>query len=117
MPDARDWIVNDIKIDGRSLLAPNAGPLPGDMFIDSPASLDSYVEWDALPRGHDVVVLVTYNGVKDSGASFDGRLAFSELMSDEIGEYLTLKDAVVAERRRLARIVAARAPREDAEVS
>lgn len=103
--DPRDWRVCDIRIDNRSLFAAS-GDLPGEMFATS--AIDSYLEWDLLPRGHSVVVMVAYNGADPKGMPFHGQLTFDEATSDEVGAYLALKDAVITERRRLARVIAER---------
>jgi hypothetical protein len=56
---AADWIVNDIKIGGKSQFL-QSGDIPGDMFATN--AVDSFVRFEAAKAGRAVELVVTYIG-------------------------------------------------------
>ncbi len=64
---AADWIVNDIKIGNRSQFA-QSGDVPGDMFATN--AIDTFVRFETAQTAMDVVVVVTYIGLNESGVPF-----------------------------------------------
>ena len=68
---AADWIVNDIKIGNRSQFV-QSGDVPGDLFAVN--AIDTFVRFDAAQTAMDVVVVVTYIGLNESGAPFFGAM-------------------------------------------
>lgn len=88
---ARDWLVNDVSIDGRSQFAA-AGALPGDMFGST--AIDSFVSWETVPRFAEVTVVVSYVGANPEGAAFWGSLT---------GVALTDREAAKRKRARARR--------------
>jgi len=64
---AADWIVNDIKIGNRSQFV-QSGDVPGDMFATN--AIDTYVSFETAQTAMDVVVVVTYIGMNESGVPF-----------------------------------------------
>jgi hypothetical protein len=68
---AADWIVNDIKIGNRSQFV-QSGDVPGDLFATN--AIDTFVRFDAAQTAMDVVVVVTYIGLNESGAPFFGAM-------------------------------------------
>ena len=68
---AADWIVNDIKIGNRSQFV-QSGDVPGDLFATN--AIDTFVRFEAAQTAMDVVVVVTYIGLNESGAPFFGAM-------------------------------------------
>ena len=68
---AADWIVNDIKIGNRSQFV-QSGDVPGDLFAVN--AIDTFVRFEAAQTAMDVVVVVTYIGLNESGAPFFGAM-------------------------------------------
>ena len=68
---AADWIVNDIKIGNRSQFV-QSGDVPGDLFASN--AIDTFVRFEAAQTAMDVVVVVTYIGLNESGAPFFGAM-------------------------------------------
>lgn len=68
---AADWLVNDIKIGGRSQFS-QAGDIPGDMF--GTTAIDSFVSFETAQLGMDVVIVVTYIGACPKGHRFYGAM-------------------------------------------
>ena len=68
---AADWIVNDIKICNRSQFV-QSGDVPGDLFATN--AIDTFVRFEAAQTAMDVVVVVTYIGLNESGAPFFGAM-------------------------------------------
>jgi hypothetical protein len=68
---AADWIVNDIKIGNESQFA-QSGDVPGDMFATN--AIDTFVRFKAAQTAMDVVVVVTYIGLNESGVPFFGAM-------------------------------------------
>ena len=66
---ARDWIVNDIKVDGRSQFC-QAGDIPGEMF--SAGAVDGFVSFDVATK--EVTLNVTYIGKDPEGMPFYGSM-------------------------------------------
>ena len=66
-----DWIVNDIKIGNRSQFV-QSGDVPGDLFATN--AIDTFVRFEAAQTAMDVVVVVTYIGLNESGAPFFGAM-------------------------------------------
>lgn len=64
---AGDWIVNDIKIAGKTQFI-QAGDVPGDMFAS--AVTDGLIAFDAADRGLDVAIIVSYVGPIKEGCDF-----------------------------------------------
>jgi hypothetical protein len=72
---AADWIVNDIKIAGRSqFLQP--GDLPGDMFATNAA--DSLIRFEVAKTAMEVEIVVTYIGTNEKGCRFVGAITGME---------------------------------------
>ncbi len=65
--NAGDWIINDIRINGKSQLR-RGTDIPGEMF--SATTIDSIVSFETVQVAMDFVVLVTFVGASDSGAPF-----------------------------------------------
>ena len=68
---AADWVVNDIKIGNRSQFS-QSGDVPGDMF--GTAAIDGFVSFETAQTAMDVVMVVTYIGVNESGNPFYGSI-------------------------------------------
>jgi hypothetical protein len=68
---AADWIVNDIKIGNRSQFV-QSGDVPGDLFATN--AIDTFVRFESAQTAMDVVVVVTYIGLNESGAPFFGAM-------------------------------------------
>ena len=68
---AADWIVKDIKIGNRSQFV-QSGDVPGDLFATN--AIDTFVRFEAAQTAMDVVVVVTYIGLNESGAPFFGAM-------------------------------------------
>ena len=68
---AADWIVNDIKIGNRSQFV-QSGDVPGDLFATN--AIDTFVRFDTAQTAMDVVVVVTYIGMNESGCPFFGAM-------------------------------------------
>ena len=68
---AADWIVNDIKIGNRSQFS-QSGDVPGDMFATN--AIDTFVRFETAQTAMDVVVVVTYIGLNESGVPFFGAM-------------------------------------------
>jgi hypothetical protein len=66
-----DWIVNDIKIGNRSQFV-QSGDVPGDLFAVN--AIDTFVRFETAQTAMDVVVVVTYIGLNESGAPFFGAM-------------------------------------------
>lgn len=78
---ASDWIVNDIKVCGRSQFC-QAGDIPGDMFANK--SIDSFLRFDMAERGLEVQVVVTYVGTNPEGCAFYGAIIGTALDDKEV---------------------------------
>jgi len=68
---AADWVVNDIKIGNRSQFS-QSGDVPGDMFATN--AIDGFVSFETAQTAMDVVVVVTYIGLNESGVPFFGSM-------------------------------------------
>ena len=68
---AADWIVNDIKIGNRSQFV-QSGDVPGDLFATN--AIDTFVRFESVQTAMDVVVVVTYIGLNESGCPFFGAM-------------------------------------------
>jgi hypothetical protein len=68
---AADWIVNDIKIGNRSQFV-QSGDVPGDLFAAN--AIDTFVRFETAQTAMDVVVVVTYIGLNESGCPFFGAM-------------------------------------------
>ena len=66
---AADWVVNDIKIGNRSQFS-QSGDVPGDMFATN--AIDGFVSFETAQTAMDVVMVVTYIGLNESGCPFFG---------------------------------------------
>ena len=66
-----DWIVNDIKIGNRSQFV-QSGDVPGDLFATN--AIDTFVRFESAQTAMDVVVVVTYIGLNESGCPFFGAM-------------------------------------------
>jgi hypothetical protein len=66
-----DWIVNDIKIGNVSQFV-QSGDVPGDMFATN--AIDTFVRFAPAQTAMDVVVVVTYIGLNESGCPFFGAM-------------------------------------------
>jgi hypothetical protein len=68
---AADWIVNDVKIGNRSQFV-QSGDVPGDLFATN--AIDTFVRFESAQTAMDVVVVVTYIGLNESGCPFFGAM-------------------------------------------
>jgi len=68
---AADWIVNDIKIGNVSQFV-QSGDVPGDLFATN--AIDTFVRFSPAQTAMDVVVVVTYIGLNESGCPFFGAM-------------------------------------------
>ncbi len=68
---AADWICNDIKIGNRSQFV-QSGDVPGDLFATN--AIDTFVRFESAQTAMDVVVVVTYIGLNESGCPFFGAM-------------------------------------------
>jgi hypothetical protein len=68
---AADWICNDIKIGNVSQFV-QSGDVPGDLFSNN--AIDTFVRFDPAQTAMDVVVVVTYIGLNESGCPFFGAM-------------------------------------------
>lgn len=66
---AADWLVNDIRIDGKSQFI-QAGDIPGDVFATNAVS--SFVCFEAATASAVVEIVVTYIGENAAGCPFYG---------------------------------------------
>jgi hypothetical protein len=66
-----DWIVNDIKIGNVSQFV-QSGDVPGDMFATN--AVNTFVRFSPAQTAMDVVVVVTYIGLNESGCPFFGAM-------------------------------------------
>ena len=66
-----DWIVNDIKIGNVSQFV-QSGDVPGDMLATN--AIDTFVRFAPAQTAMDVVVVVTYIGLNESGCPFFGAM-------------------------------------------
>ena len=66
-----DWICNDIKIGNVSQFV-QSGDVPGDMFATN--AIDTFVRFAPAQTAMDVVVVVTYIGLNESGCPFFGAM-------------------------------------------
>jgi len=64
---AADWIVNDIKIAGRSQFF-QSGDIPGDLFATN--AVNSFVLFEVAKYAAEVEVVVTYVGKNEKGCPF-----------------------------------------------
>lgn len=64
---AQDWIVNDIKIAGKSIFL-QSGDIPGDLF--STKAADSFLTFRTIEPGQSVRIIVTYIGRAEQGVPF-----------------------------------------------
>jgi hypothetical protein len=64
---AADWVVNDIRIAGRSQFL-QAGDLPGDMFATN--AVDSFMRFEVAKASMEVEIIVTYMGTNEKGCPF-----------------------------------------------
>jgi hypothetical protein len=64
---AADWIVNDIKIAGRSQFL-QSGDVPGDLFATQ--AVNSFVRFEVARYAADVEIIVTYIGKNEKGCPF-----------------------------------------------
>jgi hypothetical protein len=74
-----DWIIEDLRINGRSQFA-QAGPIPGDMF--SMTSIDSFIKPEPCAAGNAIEIDVIYIGVNESGAIFTALLEGTVMRDD-----------------------------------
>ena len=64
---AADWIVNDIKIAGRSQFL-QSGDIPGDVFATN--AVNSFIHFEVAKTSMDVEIIVTYIGTNEKGCPF-----------------------------------------------
>jgi hypothetical protein len=64
-----DWLVNDIKLAGKSIFE-QSGDIPGDMFAIGPEVLDRFFTFRAIEPGQSVQIVVTYIGTTEGGVPF-----------------------------------------------
>jgi hypothetical protein len=64
---AADWIVNDLKIGNQSQFV-QSGDVPGDSFAVN--AIDAFVSFQTAQTAMDVVVVITYIGMNESGVPF-----------------------------------------------
>ncbi len=73
--DPQDWIVHDIQLDGRSLLA-QAGDIAGEMF--SPELSYQFVNFGVFRAGSSVQIHASYTGDDPEGRPFAGEFRGQE---------------------------------------
>ena len=73
-----DWIVNDLRINGRTQFA-QSGDIPGDMFDTT--AIDTFVSLEECAAGGEIEVDVTYIGAAEREI-FKGRLAGTVVRDD-----------------------------------
>lgn len=61
---SKDWVVNDVKVGGKSVFA-QSGDLPGDMF--SSKAVDSLLSFPIVEPGQSIVIVATYVGSEATG--------------------------------------------------
>jgi len=76
--DAWDWIVNDLRINGRTQFA-QSGDIPGDMF--DTVAIDAFLSLEECATGGEIEVDVTYIGAAED-AIFKGRLEGTVIRDD-----------------------------------
>ena len=76
---AADWVVNDIKVAGRSQFC-QSGDIPGDLFKTD--AISSFVRFDAVRGAMDVDLIVTYIGKNEEGCPFFGAVTGMEYDPD-----------------------------------
>lgn len=76
---AADWIVNDLRVNGRSQFF-QSGDIPGDMFATT--AIDTFVKIEPCDPGLAFEVDVTYIGSSERGAIFAARLEGTVLRDD-----------------------------------
>jgi len=64
---AADWIVNDIRIAGRSQFL-QSGDIPGDVFATD--AVHSILRFEVAKAAMDVEIIVTYIGTNEKGCPF-----------------------------------------------
>jgi hypothetical protein len=64
---AADWLVNDIKVAGRSQFL-QSGDIPGCMFATN--AVDSFIRFEVAKAGMAVELVVTYVGTNVEGCPF-----------------------------------------------
>lgn len=64
---AADWIVDDIKIAGRSQFL-QSGPVQGDLFATE--AVNSFIRFEVAKAGTDVEIIMTYIGTNVNGCPF-----------------------------------------------
>ncbi len=61
---AADWVVNDIKVDGKSQFL-QSGDIPGDLFASN--AVNSFIRFGAARKGSAVELIATYIGTNEEG--------------------------------------------------
>lgn len=61
---AADWVVNDIRIAGKSQFL-QTGDVPGDMFATN--AISSFMRFEAARAGASVEIVATYIGINEKG--------------------------------------------------
>lgn len=72
---AADWIVNDIRINGRSQFF-QSGDIPGDMFATD--AVHSILRFEVARAAADVEIIVTYIGMNEKGCPFYASISGTE---------------------------------------
>jgi hypothetical protein len=72
---AADWVVNDIKIAGKSQFI-QSGDIPGDMFATK--AVNTFILFEVAKGGRDVELVVTYIGTNEKGCPFFGAITGME---------------------------------------
>lgn len=80
-----DWIVNDVKIKGRSQFN-QSGDVPGEMF--SSGAIDCFLRMEAVGVGMDFQIVVTYIGERQ--APFVCGVIGTEIATREVARAHTL---------------------------
>jgi hypothetical protein len=76
---AADWIINDIKIAGKSQFI-QSGDIPGDLFATK--AIDSFIKIEACTPGVMFEIIATYIGLNERGAIFAAHLEGTVLRDD-----------------------------------
>jgi hypothetical protein len=92
---AADWIVNDIRIAGRSQFI-QSGDIPGDVFATE--AVNSLLKFEVAKAAMDVEIIVTYIGENEKGCAFYASIAGTEY---DPGLLDIVRDAFLRSRRRL----------------
>jgi hypothetical protein len=76
---AADWIVNDLRVNGRSQFV-LSGDVPGDLF--STKAIDTFIKLEACEAGSAIELDMIYIGLNEDGAIFTAQLEGTVMRDD-----------------------------------